>query len=361
MVRKLILAILLVAATAFLSHSCKPNKRGNPIPGGNISFRKPINQEVHTLNSVIPIELGIRNTEYTPDSIQILINNKLIATMPKGVMKSSWIANENKIGVVRLSFKAYYEDGKSEQKNADLLLISDIIPEYYTYRVVKTFPHDTAAYTQGLFYAGNNVLYESTGRYGLSELRKTNLLTGKVINSTKLPDNVFGEGMTIVNDKVIQLSWKENTAFFYNKDDLSLINKKTYKYAEGWGLTWNEKHLIMSDGLSSNLYFIDPENLQEVSRQMVCDNRKEIIYINEMEYIRGEIWANIYTSNVIVRIDPESGKVLGYIDLSGILPKSDYNKNTDVLNGIAWDSENDRIFVTGKCWPKLFEIEVIKR
>ena len=360
MVKKLILAILLVVTPVVLSQSCKTDKRRNPIPGGNISFRKPINQEVYILKSVIPIELGMRNAEYTPDSIQIFANNNLITTMPKGVMKSSWKADENRIEVVRLSFKAHYPDGRSEQKNADLLLISDVEPEHYTYRVVNTFPHDTAAYTQGLFYAGNNILYESTGRYGLSELRKTNLLTGKVINSVKLPDNIFGEGMTIVNDKIIQLSWKENTVFFYKKDDLSLINKKPYKYAEGWGLTWNEKHLIMSDG-SSKLYFIDPENFQEVSRQMICDNKRAILYINEMEYIRGEVWANIYTSNIIVRINPESGKVLGYIDLSGILPKSDYNKNTDYLNGIAWDSENDRIFVTGKCWPKLFEIEVIKR
>ena len=330
------------------------------MPGGNISFLTPVSKEVHRLKSVIPIKLGMRSSEYTPDSIQIFVNNKLITTMAKGIMSSSWKADESRIGVVRLSFKAYYADGKSEQKNADLLLISDIVPENYTYRIVKTYPHDTAAYTQGLFYAGNNILYESTGRYGKSELRKTNLLTGKVINSVKLPDNIFGEGMTIVNDKVIQLSWQEQTVFFYKKEDLSLIEKKQYKYTEGWGLTWNGNHLIMSDG-SSKIYFIDPENFKEISNQMVSDNRKEILYINEMEYIRGELWANIYTSNVIARIDPESGKVLGYIDLSGLLPKSDYNKNTDFLNGIAWDSENDRIFVTGKCWPKLFEIEVIKR
>jgi glutamine cyclotransferase len=228
----------------------------------------------------------------------------------------------------------------------------------YGYRVLKTFPHDPEAFTQGLFYH-RGVLYESTGLLGKSTLRKVELITGRPIKIVRLPDYYFGEGVTAWREKIVQLTWRSRTAIVY--DLAGLKPMETFPYGtEGWGITQDGKHLIMSDG-TSFLTFRDPTSFKEIRRIQAHDQMGPVTMLNELEYIKGEIWANVYLTNRIARISPVTGQVTGWIDLQGLLPVKERTGKEDVLNGIAFDAERDRLWVTGKFWPKLFEIQLIPR
>jgi glutamine cyclotransferase len=225
----------------------------------------------------------------------------------------------------------------------------------YGYEVVNSYPHDPGAYSQGLAYVDGQ-LYEGTGRQGSSSLRRVDLETGDVLERVPLDRKYFGEGITVWQDQVIQLTWKGRVGFVY--DRASFRELQTFRYTgEGWGLTHDGKNLIMSDG-TSTLRFLDPQDHRVVKRLVVRSNESEVRHLNELEYIQGEIWANVWYKDYIVRISPETGEVLGRINLSGLLPASQRPSRDAVLNGIAYDTENDRIFVTGKNWPRLFEIRV---
>ncbi|GIV10262.1 MAG: glutamine cyclotransferase [Fimbriimonadales bacterium] len=224
----------------------------------------------------------------------------------------------------------------------------------FRYRIVNTFPHDRNAFTQGLeFY--NGVLYEGTGLRGESSLRRVELHTGRVLQIHRLPREYFGEGITILSDKIYQLTWQNGVCFVY---DLKSFNQLTrYRYSgEGWGLTNDGKHLIMSDG-SETITFRDPDIFAEIRKITVRAQGKPVANLNELEYIEGEIWANIWYSDMIARIDPQTGIVKAWVDMEG-LPVANRGFE-DVLNGIAYDRQKKRIFVTGKNWSKLFEIELI--
>ena len=226
----------------------------------------------------------------------------------------------------------------------------------YDYKVINSYPHDKNAFTQGLeFFNGN--LYEGTGLYNKSSIRKVNLKNGEIIKTHKLTDNYFGEGITIYKDKVYQLTWKSGIGFIYNLD-FKLIDKFTYNY-QGWGLTHDKDHLILSDG-TNTIRFLDPQSLEVVRKIKVTKNNKKVTKINELEYIKDKIYANIWQEDYIVIINPENGKVTAVIDLEGIINPKNYDYKFNVLNGITYDSENDRLFVTGKLWPKIFEIKIIK-
>lgn len=225
-----------------------------------------------------------------------------------------------------------------------------------TYEVVNVFPHDPQAFTQGLIYH-NGYLYESTGLYGESSLRKVDLETGEVLEQVDLPSNYFGEGLTLWGDTLLQLTWLEETGFIYDLEDFSLLGQFTYP-TEGWGLTHDGGRLIMSDG-SSQLYFLDPINFQNIGSIEVTYQGETIDRLNELAFINGEVFANIWQTDDIVRIDPETGVVTGWIDLRDILPDKLRTPTTDVLNGIAYDPEGDRLFVTGKNWPTLYEIRLV--
>ena len=230
---------------------------------------------------------------------------------------------------------------------------------HYTYEIVNQFPHDAEAFTQGLVYE-NGWLYESTGLYGRSSLRRVDLETGEVVQIHTLPDQYFGEGLTIWQDRIIQLTWRENTGFIYEKESFDLLDTFTYP-TEGWGLTHDGEQLIMSDG-SDTLYFLDPDTFVENGRIQVRDERgNPVVRLNEMAHIEGEVYANVWMTNRIVRIDPATGYVTGWIDLSGILDGVPLTGPVDVLNGVAYDAENGRIFVTGKLYPRLFEIRLIEQ
>jgi glutamine cyclotransferase len=226
----------------------------------------------------------------------------------------------------------------------------------YTYKVVNTFPHDQNAFTQGLVFE-DGVLYEGTGLTGRSTLRKVELETGNILQLRKLPDEFFGEGITIYGSHIIQLTFLSNTGFVYNKDTFELVREFNYP-TQGWGITHNGRHLIMSDG-TPVLYFLDPETFERISRITVYDRDVLVWNLNELEYVEGQIYANVWGVERIARIEPETGQVLGWIDMKGLVARQDRTEDEAVLNGIAYDKENGRLFVTGKFWPKLFEIKLI--
>ncbi len=227
------------------------------------------------------------------------------------------------------------------------------------YQIVHTYPHDPEAYTQGLVYV-DGYLYESTGRNGASSIRKVDLTTGRVLQHYELAQKYFGEGLASWEGELIQLTWKDHLGFVY--DRASFAWKRSFQYeGEGWGLTQDGKQLILSDG-TPVLRFLDPESFQEKKRITVKDEKGHpLTDINELEYVRGEIYANIWRTDRIARISPHTGKVLGWIDLSGIIDKRQFTDSDAVLNGIAYDAKEDRLFVTGKLWPKLFEIKVVSK
>jgi glutamine cyclotransferase len=224
------------------------------------------------------------------------------------------------------------------------------------YRVVRSFPHDPASFTQGLIFR-DGVLYEGTGLKGQSAIRKVRLETGEVLQQRALEARYFGEGIAEWNDTIVQLTWETGIGFVYDRASFAL--KRTFTYTgEGWGLTQDGSRLIMSDG-SATLRFLDPATLREAGRLVVREGATPVLNLNELEFVRGEIFANVWQTDRIVRIDPRSGHVRAVVDLTGPLPASE-RARVDVLNGIAYDPEGNRLFVTGKLWPRLYEIEIVE-
>ncbi len=228
----------------------------------------------------------------------------------------------------------------------------------YGYRVIHVYPHDRGAFTQGLIWR-DGYLYEGTGLHGASSLRKVLLETGRVVEHRLLGRQYFGEGITEWNGRLLQLTWTSNLGFIYDRSGLK--PRGTFRYpGEGWGLTHDRKQLIMSDG-TATLRFLDPETFRETGRLNVQSGGRPLTDLNELEFVQGEIYANLYRTDLIVKISPQTGNVTGWIDLGGLLPAADRRISVDVLNGIAYDARGDRFFVTGKLWPKLFEIKLYRR
>ncbi len=233
-----------------------------------------------------------------------------------------------------------------------------VVPDRYTYSVTAEYPHSRTSYTQGLQFV-DGILWESTGNYGKSQLQRVDIETGETDIVAKLPSREFGEGMTVLGGRIWWLTWRNGKARIYDRQSGKQVDEAKYK-GEGWGLTSNGKMLYMSDG-TDRIRVIDPENFEQKGTISVVCNGESLDYLNELEWIDGKIWANIYTLNQIVIINPADGIVEGIVDLTGILPLTERDESTDVLNGIAWDAEQGRIFVTGKNWSKLYQIEVFKR
>lgn len=227
------------------------------------------------------------------------------------------------------------------------------------YEIIAIFPHDHHAFTQGLVWQ-KNFLYEGTGLYGFSSLRKVELDTGKVVKNHYLSNDYFGEGITIFEDKIYQLTWREQTGFIYDIETFKVLDKFSYSH-EGWGITHNGKQLIISDG-SPILRFLDPSTMKEIKQVTVKLEDSPVYYINELEYIKGKIFTNIWQTNYIAIIDPESGEVTNWLDLEAIsnYVKENSANKIDVLNGIAYDEDNDCLFITGKLWPVIFQIKILE-
>lgn len=235
---------------------------------------------------------------------------------------------------------------------------SDAKVPIYTFEVINAWPHDKGAFTQGLeIHQGS--LYESTGRNGASTLRQVELETGRVLRKVEVPQAYFAEGLTIFQGKIYQLTWQSHKGFIYDLASFQPLGEFSYE-GEGWGLTHDDRSLIMSDG-TNLIRFLDPVNYKTERAIKVYDGDRPLTKLNELEYIHGEIYANIWETDWIVRIDPQTGKILGWIDLKDLLSRADRSAQTDVLNGIAYDGASNRLFVTGKLWPKLFQIRLKKR
>ena len=229
-------------------------------------------------------------------------------------------------------------------------------PISYTYEVINVYPHDSNAFTQGLVI-DEGVMYEGTGLTGESSLRRVDLETGDVLQIRELPSDLFGEGITVFDDKIIQLTWQSQIGFVYDKNSFDLLQNFSYS-TQGWGITTDGTRLIMSDG-SANLYFLNPETFEKTGQVEVHDGNVSVTKLNELEYINGEVYANVWLTNKIAIINPNTGQVTGWIDLTGIYTPGTGDSN-NVLNGIAYDSENSSLFVTGKRWSQLFEIKLIE-
>jgi glutamine cyclotransferase len=316
-------------------------------PEENTSFR---------LNEPVKVALELVNKNRVPDSVVISFDSKHAATLKSEPWEYT-IPPEFTSTTGRKSLKIIsYETQKPVRSLTRFMIIySDVVPEIYGYKVVHTYPHDTEAFTQGLFYY-NGVFYEGTGQQTNSNLREVEIATGKVLRQHNLDASLFGEGITLYKDRIYQVTWENKVGFVYDRATFKLINKIFYP-TQGWGLTTVGDKIVLSDG-SNVLYFYEPETFTVVSRLEVYDNKGMIDSLNELEYINDEIWANIWMTDKIARIDPVSGKVKGYVDMRGLLSESEKTPE-GVLNGIAWDG-GQRIFVTGKKWPKLFEIRVTR-
>lgn len=237
-------------------------------------------------------------------------------------------------------------------------LLADATVPVYDYDIVNRYPHNTQSFTQGLLIE-NGRMYENTGRYGQSALMETRLEDGAVLRSRPLGQRYFGEGIAVVEDRVFQLTWRENTVFVYDLETFEPLDAH-YLPTEGWGLTYDGTRLLLSDG-SDRLYYVDPDGFQITGSVPVTLDGRPLHNINELEYIHGEVWANVWMTERIARIDPQTGTVTGVVDLAGLRQKTRVGGAEAVLNGIAWDAEQDRIFVTGKLWGDLFEITVRPR
>jgi len=304
------------------------------------------------------ISIGILNQKnISVDSIIYYFDNKKVANI-KGDNKTEYALKNEKFGKKSIKALVYF-NRKTEEVNTTIEIVSSVEPKLLQYQIINTYPHDIGAYTQGLEFH-NGFLYESTGSYGKSSLRKIDAKTGKILQQIKLENQFFGEGLTILNQKLYQLTWREKKGFVYNIETLEKIEEfPFFKNIEGWGLCNDGKNLYFSDG-TETIYLLDPQNMQPIDYINVYTTKTKIPRINEMEWIDGKIFANIYMQNAIAVINPKNGSVESVLDLSALRTKVTQHKELDVLNGIAYNPQTNTIFVTGKNWDKMFEIIVKK-
>lgn len=315
-------------------------------------------QKIQT-NQELTMSISEKNNQ-SVDSVQFLIDDKKVKS---GQTSATLKINDYKLGKHVITAVIFYEN-KSLKVTETIYFLADAAPEIYTYKIINTFPHDKGAYTQGLEYL-NGFLYEGTGKKGSSSIRKVELKTGKVLQQKDLDEQYFGEGITIFNGKLYQLTWQAGIGFVYDLN--SFEQEKTFNYTksqEGWGLTHNGEKLIKTDG-TEFIWFLNPETLVEESYIEVYTNERKVEKLNELEFVNGLIYVNIWQQNSILIINPNSGKVEGVANLNGLkttIEKEQKLEDADeVLNGIAFDKENNRLFVTGKHWSKLYEIELLKK
>ena len=363
-IRKIYPFLLFIILTPFFFLSCNGDQNGNTVKDtvvviqnqNQLVISKPLNQATFVLGEKIDIEISIPDN-LKSDSIMVMVNQKKIHVTE--VSNSFSISSDSaQAGKNRIMINAWAQ-GKQYSAGVSVIFRSNILPQQYTYKIIKTYPHDQKSYTQGLIYE-NGYMYEGTGQYYESMLLKYKLENHELIQSYNLPQNVFGEGIVISNNHIYQLTWQSHVAFEYEKETFKLINKFDFS-TEGWGITNLGRELVMSDG-SYTLYVLTPESFNEIRRIEVYDNIGPVNQLNELEYIDGKIFANVYQTDYIVIIDPKTGCVTGKVNLAGLLDVTKVKDHeVDVLNGIAWDNEGKRLFLTGKYWPEIYEVELVKK
>ena len=354
--RKIIFPLVLFIFTVitFLSCSNTPKRSRRPVstiaimPKENIFFGD---------NVEVKIKTKLANGEI--DKIDLFLNKQLLTTS-KELDFTYTIENISNLGNCTLMVEATKTDGLKSKKNKTFTVLSDITPKQYTYKVVNEYPHSRDFFTEGLV-VHNGYLYEGTGDHGTSGIYKTEISTGKILQSVEMEEQYFGEGISILNGKIYQLTYKSQIGFVYDVNDFSILDTFAFESIQGWGLTNDGTYLIMGDR-TNFLTYIDPNDFSVVKKVGVADNTQSMNAINELEYINGKIWANVWTTDYIVIIDPGTGRVESVVNLTGILKEADKTpaKPVDVLNGIAYDQATGKIYVTGKFYPKLYEIELVE-
>ena len=327
----------------------------------SLKLKQPERGKVFTKADTIEISIKKRKNSKAIDSVQLIVDGKTSQTLYAKPWSFSHIANEKKMGKHNFQIMAYHKDGKIGNISSYFNIKSNKVPRELTYKVVNTFPHDKKSYTQGLFYH-EGYLYEGTGQYGESSLRKIDVEKGESLFDRKLERNYFGEGITYYKGKIIQLTWESKKAFVIDAEDFSQKDffRPPTTNGQGWGITTIDDKLVISDG-SNKLTFVDPNNYGKIGEIEVYDEKGLVDTLNELEYINGKIYANVWLTDRIVVINPSTGQVECNLNLAKILTPAERRKlieGDDVLNGIAYDSINNRLFVTGKRWPKLFEIKI---
>lgn len=305
-----------------------------------------------------PIKITFSTKEKFPaDSVQIFWNGGKAATAGKGQTEHDYRIPAGPTGRNTLKLVAFHPDNKRSVATLTVIVKPDRAPEKLQYKIVREYPHDTKAYTQGLVYR-DGILYESTGQYGESGIRKQDMKSGKILAALSIDNRLFGEGITLLNDKIYQLTWTSGKGFIYDLKTFSLESTFTYN-TQGWGITTIGDKLVMSDG-SHKLYHMAPSSFNIIKEVEVYDHDGPVKNLNELEYINGLVWANVWMQDRIVIIDPATGEVKQELNLSGLLSGAErarLDDSDDVLNGIAWNPEKGTVYVTGKRWPKLFEIK----
>jgi len=335
---KIILSLVLIAS--FLG-SC-----------GNSYRLKLSSPESLKINENLTISVTEENSKPI-DSVRYYLNGKRLSG------SENINISGNKLGAHSISATVFYGEDQKKLTNT-ILFFADKSPQIYSYEIVNEYPHDEKAFTQGLEYH-NGYLYESTGKLGESTLRKVELKTGKVLQKIDIDKSLFGEGMTIFNNNIYMLTWQGGKGFVFNLETFE--KEKEFQYAqskEGWGLTHNSEKLIKSDG-TDKIWFLNPETGAEESHIEAYTIDRAVPKLNELEFIDGKIYANVWQRNSIVMINPKTGALEGIADLKGLQEKVGQKGDDNVLNGIAYDSENDRLFVTGKYWNTLFEVKLNKK
>lgn len=348
--------LLVLFAILSLAIACRQDKPTtyrsfvSPMIGQNIASGKEFEVKV-----LFGSEKKVDSVVYLMDTIRVFAKTDTTAVL----FKTAGL----KLGNHLITAKIYGE-GKSEDLTSNVNILSAKAPDEYTYKVVNTLPHDTSSYVEGLEYH-DGFFYESAGDYGHSSLRKVNPATGKVLQQADLDKQYFAEGITVIGDKIIQLTYREKVGFVYDKSTFKKLSEFQYTTGrEGWGLAFDGQKVYNTDG-SNTIFFLDKNNYSKTGSIDVFDNKSQNDSLNELEIIDGKIYANVYTTNYILIINPETGVVEGKVDLSGLLPEG-YFKTEDavannVLNGIAYDKAGKRLFVTGKKWPHIFEIKLVKK
>lgn len=356
----ILFSLLFFAGTLFFSCNSDTSENNvhkdtseSVVPAGVLLFTSPSGHTVIVRGKSIDAEISLP-VKLTPDSVKFYFNGALIPT--NGTALNVTLETSGAKAGTNIISARMWSGGQLFSANQNITVFSDKAPKNYSYKKLKSYNHSRNAYTQGFIYE-NGYIYEGTGQYGESALVKYRLETGEPEQSFNLPGDVFGEGIVISGSYIFQLTWQSHIAYKYDKTGFKLLNKFDFS-TEGWGITNLGDNLVMSDG-SYMLYVLSPESFNETGRIEVYDNIGPVNQLNELEIIDGLIYANVYQTDYIVIIDPATGFVTGKINLTGLLDKSKVTDKTDVLNGIAWDKENKRIFVTGKYWPEIYEIEIV--
>ncbi|MEH6536206.1 MAG: glutaminyl-peptide cyclotransferase [Psychroserpens sp.] len=307
-------------------------------------------------NNVITIGETVKLSVHNPKGLEI---SSINYSFNGETIEDSFKLDDQKLGIQTITATVKFGES-SEDITTKITILSNVSPKVYGYKIVNEYPHDITSYTQGLEFH-NGELYESTGQYGESKLRKVDYKTGEVLQNIALANQYFAEGLTIINDHIYQLTWQENIGFVYDVNTFEKTSSFAYgKSKEGWGICNDGKNIYKSDG-TDQIWLLNPETLVEDSKLQVYTNKGKIVGLNELEYINGKIYANRYQKNGVAIINPKNGAIEGVIDFSPLIKLVKQHDGLDVLNGIAYNPDTNTIFVTGKRWDKLFEVEVFEK